>query len=144
MDIPQKDADNLLKLLKIPTNVGSGIAFDNKKKVVTLKSVDEKEEFLLDVTPSHVKIEKITYQTRARKSTILARLDLDGPPHRNPDGKKIGCPHIHIYKEGYGTRWAYPLPDEFSNCNNQWEYLVQFLNYCNVSNNPFNQPVISI
>jgi hypothetical protein len=36
------------------------------------------------------KLTKATYQTRARQAIILLRLDLDGPPHRNPDDQ-WGC-----------------------------------------------------
>lgn len=42
----------------------------------------------------------------------LLRVDLEGPDHDNPDGTVVECPHIHIYKEGYGLSWAYPLQDE--------------------------------
>jgi hypothetical protein len=36
------------------------------------------------------------------------RLDLDGPPHRNPDDEEIPWPHLHVYREGYGDKWASP------------------------------------
>ncbi|MFW9280162.1 DUF6978 family protein [Glaesserella parasuis] len=26
----------------------------------------------------------------------MVRLDIEGPPHRNPDGEEIICPHIHL------------------------------------------------
>jgi hypothetical protein len=41
------------------------------------------------------------------------RLDLDGPPHTNPDGQEIPCPHLHVYREGFGTKWALPLPTDY-------------------------------
>ncbi|HEY7442131.1 MAG TPA: hypothetical protein VH701_06920 [Vicinamibacterales bacterium] len=25
-----------------------------------------------------------------------------GAPHRNPDDEEIPCPHLHLYREGYG------------------------------------------
>ena len=44
------------------------------------------------------------------------RLDLDGPPHRNPDEAEIPCPHLHIYSEGFGDKWAMAAPaDRYSN-----------------------------
>lgn len=52
---------------------------------------------------------KMKYQLRARQTIVLARLDF-GAPHRNPDGKEIGVPHLHLYREGYGDKFAYPVP----------------------------------
>jgi hypothetical protein len=43
---------------------------------------------MLDVTRAEIKLTKATYQNRARAAIILLRLDLDGPPHRNPDGRE--------------------------------------------------------
>lgn len=143
MQLTQKEANDLISLMKIPKDIGGGISFDHQKKVVTLMSPDEREEFFLNVTPSKYELKKITYQTRARKSIILARLDIGGPPHRNPDDEEIQCPHIHIYREGYADKWAYALPKEFDQCVDMWDFLEVFLRFCNVSTNPFNQPVLS-
>lgn len=67
---------------------------------------------------------------------ILARLDIGGPPHRNPDGEEIACPHLHVYREGYGDKWAFPLPDSFSNHEDAWKTLFEFMDFCNVSTRP--------
>src|SRR3982074_2885869 len=75
---------------------------------IPLPSLDKRENFILDVTRAEIKLTKATYQNRARVAIILMRLDLDGPPHRNPDGEEIGCPHLHIYRAGYGDKWAIP------------------------------------
>jgi len=72
---------------------------------IPLTSLDKRESFMLDVTRAQIKLTKATYQNRARAAIILMRLDLDGPPHRNPDGVEIPCPHLHIYREGYGDKW---------------------------------------
>src|SRR4051812_1802721 len=61
-----------------------------------LTSLDKRENFMLDVTRGQLKLTKATYQNRARAAIILLRLDLDGPPHRNPDGEEIPCPHLHF------------------------------------------------
>lgn len=142
VDLTQKEAESLLNLLKIPTEIQGGLDFDHTKKLIKLKSVDEREEFLLNITPSRYEIEKITYQTRARKSIILARLDINGPPHRNPDDTDVPCPHIHIYKEGFADKWAYPLPESFSECDTLWDFLDEFCRFCNISQNPFEAPLI--
>jgi hypothetical protein len=99
-----------------------------------LTSVDKRENFALDVTRARIKLAKATCQNRARQVIVLMRLDLDGPPHRNPDGTELPCPHLHIYREGFGDKWAimapvhrYPKPlDLFSTCE-------AFLQHCNIT-----------
>jgi len=107
---------------------------------VPLQSIDGRENFLLDVIRGRIALKgtwKGSCQARARQVITLLRLCFGGQPHRNPDGKEIACPHIHIYKEGYGDKWAYPLPDELSwNLTNQGDALDSFMTYCNVTEPP--------
>ena len=68
---------------------------------------------------------------------VLVRIDLGGPPHRNPDGEEVGTPHIHVYREGYGDKWAFPVPgDRFRELADVWTTLEDFLRYCNVTRPP--------
>ena len=60
MQLTQKEADDLISLMKIPKDIGGGIDFDHQKKVVTLLSPDDREEFFLNVTPSKYELKKIT------------------------------------------------------------------------------------
>ena len=78
---------------------------------VPLKSPDGREEFHLDINRRRANLAKVTYQNRSQTTLILARLDF-GAPHRNPDGAEIGIPHLHLYREGYGDKWAFELPKE--------------------------------
>jgi hypothetical protein len=55
---------------------------------IPLTSLDKRENFMLDVTRAQIKLTKATYQNLARAAIILLRLDLDGPPHRNPTAQK--------------------------------------------------------
>ena len=81
---------------------------------IPLTSVDKRENFMLDVTRAHIKFTKATFQNRAPAAIVLLRLDLDGPPHLNPDGEEIPCPHLHIYRQDFGDKWAIPAPvDKF-------------------------------
>ena len=66
---------------------------------IPLTSQDKREAFLLDVTRAQIKLTKATFQNRVRQAIVLMRLDIDGPPHRNPDGEEIPCPHLHVYRE---------------------------------------------
>ena len=61
--------------------------------------MDKRETVLLDVTRGPIKLTKATFQNRARQEVLLMRLDLDGPPHTNPDGRgipKLGRPSRNI------------------------------------------------
>src|SRR5688500_6587540 len=83
---------------------------------VPLISLDRRESFLLDVSRGRLDLLKGTYQNRARQIVVLVRLDFGGQPHRNPDDVEVPSPHLHIYREGYGDKWAIPVPrDVFSN-----------------------------
>jgi hypothetical protein len=75
-----------------------------ERLVIPLVSVDKREDFLLDITRSQINVAKITHQNRARHVVILMRLDIQGAPHRNPDGEVIPCPHLHIYRENFGDK----------------------------------------
>jgi hypothetical protein len=38
-------------------------------------------------------------------------LDHRGPPHPNPDGVVLACPHKHRWSDGERDQWAYQPPD---------------------------------
>jgi len=104
---------------------------------IPLVSRDLREEFILDVSRGHIDLSKGTFQNRARKVVVLVRLDFGGAPHRNPDGEEIGSPHLHLYREGFADKWAYPVPmDRFPNLSNSWLTLDDFMRYCNVVEPP--------
>jgi len=79
-----------------------------------------------------VKSLKCTYQERYEVIEILLRLDVGGSPHENPDGEEVPAPHLHVYREGYGDKWAYPVPPEFTDTSNLGKTLSEFLKYCNI------------
>lgn len=104
---------------------------------IPLQSVDKKEKFLLDITRSRIDLAKGTYQNRVRNVVILVRLDFGGAPHRNPNGEEISTPHIHLYREGFGDKWAFPISvDNFSDVSNLWQTLKEFMEYCNIIHPP--------
>lgn len=104
---------------------------------VPLVSSDGREQFSLDLRRARVDLAKATYQKRGRQAAILARLDFGGTPHRNPDGKEIGSPHLHLYREGFGDKWAIPVPlDQFPNLDDPWLTLDDFMRFCNVVEPP--------
>src|SRR5271170_1200079 len=104
---------------------------------LALTSLDKRENFALDLTRAQIKLTKATYQNRARQAIILMRLDLDGPPHRNPDGVEVPCPHLHLYREGYGDKWANPAePARYSNTSDLFCTLDVFMGECNITDRP--------
>jgi hypothetical protein len=101
---------------------------------IPLISPDKREAFILDISRSQINLAKGTYQNRARGVVILARLDFGGAPHRNPDDVEIPCPHLHLYKEGFGDKWALPVPaSAFPNIADRWQTLGDFMAYINVA-----------
>ncbi len=109
---------------------------------IPLISADRRESFVLDVTRSQINLEKGTYQNRARAVVILARLDFGGAPHRDPDDEEIPCPHLHLYREGYGDKWAVPLPRDFSNPQDRWQTLLDFMRFVNITLPPNINPAL--
>ena len=135
--LTQAEADALLGLEKhrvdeerrqLP-DLGGGL-------VVPLASADGAEGFHLDITRSRINLKKGTLQNRGRTTIVLARLDFGGPGHRNPDGEEIGSPHLHVYREGFGDKWAFELPDVFSQTEDQFRLLQEFMEYCNIVKPP--------
>lgn len=107
------------------------------KITIPLVSTDGREEFLLDLHRARVNLAKGTYQNRSRQVVVLVRLDFGGAPHRNPDGEEIGSLHLHLYREGFGDKWAFPVPsDRFSDMGNSWQMLQDFMQFCNIVEPP--------
>jgi hypothetical protein len=99
-----------------------------------LVSLDKREHFLLNVTRYQIRVTKANYQSRARQVIVLMRLDIDGSPHRNPDGEEIPCPHLHIYREGFGDKWAFPAPvDKYPDTRSLFPAFEAFMQHCNIT-----------
>jgi hypothetical protein len=138
IDLIQEEADALIAMPKLRTNDEvSYYPNPGDSLIIPLISIDKKETFLLDIRRGRIDLKKATFQNRARKTIVLVRLDLNGAPHRNPDGEEIASPHLHVYREGYGDKWAGPLPaDVFSDSSDQWTVLADFMRYCNITEPP--------
>lgn len=95
------------------------------------------EEFSLDVTRGKIELKKTSTQNRVMQTVILVRLDLGGPPHRNPDDVEIQCPHLHIYRQGYADKWAFEVPKEhFRDLADCRKTLEDFMKFCNITDQP--------
>jgi hypothetical protein len=136
--LTQAEADALIAMPKARVNEdewdypGTGGAV-----TIPLTSQDKRESFLLDISRGRIDLLKGKYQNRGRQVVVLVRLDFGGPAHRNPDDSEVGAPHLHVYREGYGDKWASPVPqDKFPGLADLWETLVDFMIYCNISEPP--------
>ncbi len=145
--LTQSEADALIAIEK-HYDSASVAANDNALKlpdlggklIVPLLCSNKREKFTIDITRSRIELTKETKQLRGRQVIVLLRLDVGGSPyktHRNPDDEEISSPHIHIYREGYADKWAYPVPaDKFTNLTDSWQTLLDFMQYCNVTELP--------
>jgi len=138
IDIPQSEADALIAMEKHRVDDREWLfSAPGERMTVPLASADKREQFMLDITRSQIKLTKVTFQNRARQAIILTRLDLDGAPHRNPDGFEIACPHLHVYREGFADKWAFPAPVErYVNTRDLISTLGVFMRDCNIVDPP--------
>jgi hypothetical protein len=134
LELTQTEADALIELEKRRVDdmewkypgLGGGVS-------IPLISVDRREQFVLDLRRGRIDLAKGSYQNRGRRVIPLVRLCFGGAPHDNPDGSEVDSPHLHIFREGYGDKWAFPIPGErFSNLGDRWQTFQDFLRFCNV------------
>ena len=108
MALTQPEADSLLQMPKEFVDAGL-LEFSQNEPMNCdrlLQSLDRREQFLLTVERGQRKRIRLKYQTRARKVITLARLDINGPAHRNPpespqssERKACRAPYAFISRE---------------------------------------------
>jgi hypothetical protein len=74
-----------------------------------LKNSLNQDNFELNISTHSIRIEKTNYHLQENRILPLLRLEVFATPHKNPNGEKISENHLHIYKEGFEDRWAYPV-----------------------------------
>ncbi len=136
--LSQNEADELMGMIKeIENRFPIPFPCPGDYIQIEARSNNGHEVFLFDVNRKSIaKPQKCTYQERYSKTEILLRLDIDGPTHTNPNGEEVPCPHLHIYRDGYADKWAFPLPQEFNNIHKLHKTLEDFLKYSNVIDIP--------
>ncbi len=143
--LTQAEADALIAMKKHRvTDDQTDFPMGGESVILPLQSVDKREQFLLDLSRGSINLKRVKIQTRGRQVVVLVRLDLGGAPHRNPDGEEIPAPHLHVYREGYGDKWARPVPtDQFRAANDLpagagvWMTFEDFLRFCNITQPPY-------
>lgn len=134
----QNEIERLLNLLK-------NIAEDNRvirfptlgtQSNISVESVDRPVERFRIVINRKPKISgRCSFLEIHGKNGVLLRLDIVGPPHTNPDGTSVSCPHIHIAREEYDTSWAYQLNTYgIATFDDLVTQLYEFMRYCNIIN----------
>ena len=118
------DKPNLVAVPQIGDNLNFGLHTNSTQ-----------DSFIFDLDRSG-KIE-LKFKNQLRKESILlVRMDINGPPHINPDGEAVSGSHIHIYKEGYGLKWAHELEEKLLTLpdkTNVLDIFRIFCDYCNIS-----------
>jgi hypothetical protein len=137
-NITQAEADALIAMEKHRINEDrKDFPMGGQSLVLPLQSSDKREQFLLDLSRGRIDLLKVKMQNRGRQVLVLVRLDLGGAPHRNPDDEEIPAPHLHVYREGYGDKWAIPIPaDRFTATTDLWPTVEEFMRFCNITQPP--------
>ena len=135
-DLSQMEAEALLRMEKFRVDSTSHPFPDLGGHIqIELQSENQRELFSLDISRRRIAL-TTKYQTRGRQSMVLARLDFNSP-HRNPDDSEVGVPHLRLYHEGYGDKWAYEVPPGMLiNPTDAWQVLTDFMRYCYIVEPP--------
>ncbi|MPZ69909.1 MAG: hypothetical protein GEU71_10310 [Actinobacteria bacterium] len=135
--LTQSEADALLALNKEFVDWTPLLLPPGADPTRELASEDHRETFLFDVHRASLKLTKVKYQTRGKRIFVLARIDIDGAPHTNPDGERISGTHIHNYREGYEDKWAAELdPSLFSLPTDLGQAYIDFCRFCKSQTRP--------
>ena len=142
--LSQAEADQFRQMVKHfvrpPASITIPLGADDTYE---LASVDDRESFLLDIWRGTLRLTKLKFQNRVRTAIVLVRLDVDGAPHTNPDGQKLLGTHLHLFREGYDDRWAYPVdPNTFTLLNDPGTIFQQSCAFCKIEPPPPVQGVI--
>jgi hypothetical protein len=140
--LPQIEADRLIKMEK---HYLGDKTFDfpigGNQLRIPIVSSDKRNEFVMDANSSCIDFKKYTFGNRTRDVFVLVRVDiLAGGCHVNPDETRIVGSHIHQYREGYGDKWAVPLPKGFGDTTDIVSIFQHFMNYCNIITKPIFNP----
>lgn len=112
IDLTTREADKFIKMLKVAEE--NGLMVDWKfivgqdKYSIEFLAMPKDVEADIRFRVKGCKRQKLSF-VLLLNSTNIALLRIDKNFHTNPDGTKLSDTHIHIYQEGYGDKWAYPL-----------------------------------
>ena len=140
-------------LIKTPKRMTEHVFYYNEgaNHEYELKSDNKENTFVLDFNRGRIEL-KYTLQTRVNTSIVLIRLDINST-HTNPNvdyhvekddpffsihersiGKRFEKEsHIHVYREGFEDKWAYPINEIIKDTKDIKKTILAFLKYCNIN-----------
>ena len=128
MSLTQTQAKTLIEALKEAVRQDQFIWDADTRYDETFIAVEQNGvEFILTLNRNSF---EIRLHLRTSVDNIgLCRIDA-APYHTNPDGTELrNTPHMHIYREGYGDKWAEPI--DWYDTNNPQTTLERFLDEIN-------------
>lgn len=137
MDINDQEFARLMQLKKRFTK-HPVLPKMNSKAIYSVIGDTPQEQFEVHIERKNViefQANKSKFQESYYKLPLI-RIEIDAPPHTNPDGSCTGRNHIHIFREGAGLSWAYDLssisPNLFLDQGNFLSLFCDFCQYCNI------------
>ena len=133
--LTQNEAERLIKSRKvIKDNRLAKFNYPIRGGILEIEVIDEfKNEYIIGIRQRKIELVKRNHNLRYAQSITLIRIDYD-QEHCNPDGIKVGIPHIHVYKEDFNDKFAYALEDYgivIENYADIKELLNKFLTFIN-------------
>ena len=136
--ITQTEFDFLMKEDKLFDDLSSPIQLGPAPIQWTrqINSTASKEVFLLDFYRGSFEISKYTVNKRYRQTVILLRYD-NGGRHTNPDGVLFEGAHVHLYREGFNDKFAFPVSEiGVDKSDSMDSVFAKIMHFCNVKKFP--------
>lgn len=132
----------LMALAKVFSKPSIKLPLAGNDGIYEVESTSTNDRFLLDVDRnSKIELSKFKLQHRYVTTKLpLVRIDINSPPHTNPDGHRVSRNHIHIYRETENDTgnlpWAYDLEDLDGFNGKSLDFMsifYAFCEYCNIA-----------
>lgn len=143
--LTQVEADQLMAMAKHFVRPPATVSIPpGTDETYELAGPNNRETFLLDIWRGTIKLSKLKFQNRVRVAVVLARLDVDGAPHTNPDGVRLAGTHLHLFKEGFDDKWASVVdPKDFTLLTDPGQTFKDFCSFCRIESPPAVQGVLT-
>ncbi len=125
IDLSQNEAIDLINTNKVVKDLTAhSFPAPGGEIILKLESEDQRSIFSLILGRNKFELAvaySIHHMFKKSGNIPIIRLDIDGPDHKNPDATpslpylipfrntKVGKRHMHVYVEGFGLTWAFPV-----------------------------------
>lgn len=130
VELSTEEGKKLIALLKIAEEQGLSVDW---------KFIEAQNKYMIDFVAVSNEVESdIKFRLKGNKrervsfvlllnGTNIALARIDNVAHTNPDGTKLSGAHIHLYREGFADKWAYPIENfNFDDANDSFlKFLAQ-------------------